>query len=88
MPTYCYHCKACNQRTEIVMTHIPPWVPQETNCVKCGKLARRDYSAGSMPMADFFRPYVTDNMGHDPVYVGSRKEEARLCKKRGIERVS
>jgi len=87
MPHYVYHCDDCGANKAEWHWKIPKKVPDTVKCL-CGKTAHRSWRAEHMPEPDNFRPYYTDNMGHDVVYVRSRREERRLCKERHLERVT
>lgn len=89
MPTYLYTCTHCHQKTEWFEQRLPDTGPPlAVACKWCGAQAKRDYSGEGMPRTDYFKPYWTEHMGHEPVYVKSRSHERKLCKEKNLERIS
>ena len=87
MPHYVYHCDSCGANKAEWYASIPAEVPGTVRCL-CGKPARRSWQAEHVGQPDNFKPYWTDNMGHEPVFIRSRSQERRLCRERHLERIS
>ena len=79
MARYCFVCKECGEREE----H-----QSREPVLCCGVSMHRDWQkerAGGPPP---FRAYWSETFkGIDPTYVKTKKQEQKLCKEHGFERV-
>lgn len=80
MPNYSYICKKCKrdytisrsiaQRDDIIL------------CIKCGKGMERVFEAPQVAPSRF--PYTHNNLGPEPVVIGSRAQEKSEFAQRGV----
>lgn len=82
MPLYDFSCSACGgQQNDIVAR------PDENSkpCPSCGKAMTR-----LLPIPNVqsdYEPWVDDNLGHEPVYVKSRRHHKQLLRERGLVQI-
>jgi len=80
MPRYDYFCPICDNVQEEVRT-----IADRNNlcvCYECGSHMKRNevYHIAR----DWFRPHWNENLDTDPVYVESKSQYKKECKKRGL----
>ena len=80
MPRYDYICPTCGNTKEEVRTISSRNL--QCICCKCGiDMNRKEVYTLSK---DWFRPHWNENLGIDPVYVESKTQYKKECKKRGL----
>lgn len=88
MPYFCFTCEDHrDQQAEICCSwsQIPSMTPA---CMHCEKPMRRDYRAehfgGIANRSKGIYPFTSENLGDQPVVIGSASEHARILKSRGL----
>lgn len=80
MPLYDYICNACGRQDfDVFGKH-----DSEHKC-PCGTVMERKIPMPSI-LPDI-EPYVDHDMGHEPVYVSSRREKKRILKERKLVQI-
>lgn len=78
MPIYLYECPRCGEVDNVWANVSEDRKVHE----ECGATMTRLISAPAV--RGDLEPYLETNMGHEPVYVKSRRHRERLCKDRGL----
>ena len=79
MPAYDCECQMCHTRQEIVRT-----IAERDNTPECCGLPMRRLVTINFHVHGDLEPYLDENLGHDPVWVKSKKHREQLCKERGL----
>ena len=82
MPIYDYQCKNCGKVPDIRAGIYDT----EASCPYCHTTMNRLFSPPKNIICDI-EPFLDENMGHEPVYVRSRREHKRLLKERGLVQI-
>ena len=81
MPLYDLKCSSCNAVEERYISLSD--LDNDQSCIKCGadmnRIIGRDVN-----VAGDLEPYVEYNLGHEPVYIKSRRHLDDICKKEGV----
>lgn len=82
MPLYDFQCDTCGKKDIDVYDSS---LETAHGCSVCGDRMRR-----LLPIPNIrpdLQPYVDENMGHDPIYVSSRRQHKEELKKRGLVQI-
>lgn len=77
MPLYSFKCRSCEKESEL---QLPMEKSSSKPKCECGKRMTRMLSNTGK---DDFVPGMFDNIEHDPVYIGSRKELKDVLRRNG-----
>lgn len=77
MPLYDYICPACGRQDFDIFARF-----EDVRACKCGSAMDRKLPTPNI-LPDI-EPYLDTDMGHEPVYVSSRREKKRLLKERRL----
>ena len=81
MPQYVYECELCGKER-----HVYRKIAERDNtpvCDDCGVFTKRTFSTG-VTIGDDIEPYLEENIGHEPIFIKSRKHINEICKERGL----
>lgn len=79
MPLYDFKCLAHGRINDIVARPDEHYKP----CPDCGQAMTRLFPSSWSTIPDI-QPYLDENMGHNPIYVKSRRHHKQLMKERGL----
>ncbi len=85
MAAFEYTCVKDCGGSVMVFAKVDEKRPKWKKCPKCGSRSTRHFRA---PQLSIFKPYVTPDITGTEVEITSPSQEARLCKKHGVERLT
>tara|TARA_R100000049_G_C1879387_1_gene36278 strand:- start:231 stop:488 length:258 start_codon:yes stop_codon:yes gene_type:complete len=77
MPNYDYKCPNCGNEVEMFLHMSELNLP--VNCGKCNG-AEMKRQIGPANIREDYKPYLDENMTHEPIYVKSRQHRRELMK--------
>lgn len=80
MPTYDYACP--DGHVDMKRFDSFRCAPKHMKCAICGRRADRQFPLDVQ--FETFEPYVSEAMGKEPVYIGSRRDRQRELARRGL----
>jgi len=78
MPLYDFACPICG----IIEASVKIGV-EKTACQRCGSQMQRLFSPPKNIICDL-EPYLDENIGHEPIYVKSKRHKRGLLKEKGL----
>jgi putative FmdB family regulatory protein len=81
MPRYDFTCSAHGRVEDL----IARWDEYEKPCPECGQPMTRLLPIPNI--APDIQPFLDENLGHEPVYVKSRRHHKQLLKDRGLVQI-
>ena len=81
MPTYDYHCPACERDEE----RVSPMATRHDQTCGCGAPLEMVYRASAIAPDDIIGGFVQENFGHEPETFYSKRAMALRAKELGLE---